>query len=65
MEGAATSGMTAIYTGLTAFASAMMGVWGSVVEFISKPANDIALIGVFAFLFVMGVKGIRSLITGV
>lgn len=57
--------MSAIYTGLTAFSTAMMSIWQSVITFISTEGNEISLIGVFAFLFVMGVKGIRSLITGV
>ena len=57
--------MTAIYTALTAFANAMISIWSSVVTFVTTSGNEIALIGVFAFLFVLGVKGIRSLITGV
>lgn len=63
MEGAAT--MEAIYTGLTAFGTAMIGIWGEVVEFLMTPGNSLALIGVWAFLFVMAVGGIRKLITGV
>lgn len=57
--------MTAIYTALTAFAAAMIGIWQEVVDFLMTTGNEIALIGVFAFLFVMGVGGIRKLITGV
>lgn len=54
-----------IGTFLPAFGSAMISVWQTVVTFLMKSGNEIALIGVFAFLFVMGVGGIRKLITGV
>lgn len=57
--------MATIYTSLTAFAAAMIGIWQEVVDFLMTTGNEIALIGVFAFLFVMGVGGIRKLITGV
>lgn len=45
--------------------SGMMGVWQAVVDFVTASGNEIALIGTVAFLFVMGVGGIRKLITGV
>lgn len=54
-----------IGTNLTAFAAAMLKIWQVVVTFLMTAGNQIALIGVFAFLFVMGVGGIRKLITGV
>lgn len=43
----------------------MMGVWQAVVDFVTASGNEISLIGTVAFLFVMGVGGIRKLITGV
>ena len=43
----------------------MLGIWSNVVEFITTSGNEICLLGVFAWLFVLGVGSIRRLITGV
>lgn len=45
--------------------SGMLGIWQSVIDFIMASGNEITLLGVFAWLFVMGVGGIRKLITGI
>lgn len=45
--------------------SGILGIWSSVVEFIMASGNEIVLLGVFAWLFVLGVGSIRKLITGV
>lgn len=53
-------------TGSTAVApSGMLGIWQAVLDFVTTPANGIARLGVYAWLFVMGVGGIRKLITGI
>ena len=45
--------------------SGMLGIWSAVVEFVMASGNEIVLLGVFAWLFVLGVGSIRKLITGV
>lgn len=45
--------------------SGMLGIWSAVVKFVMTSGNEIVLLGVFAWLFVLGVGSIRKLITGV
>lgn len=45
--------------------SGMLGIWQLVINFVMAEGNEIALLGVFAWLFVMGVGGIRKLVTGI
>lgn len=45
--------------------SGMLGIWQAVLNFVTADGNGIARLGVYAWLFVMGVGGIRKLITGV
>lgn len=43
----------------------MLGIWQAVVDFVTASGNEICLLGVFAWLFIMGVGSIRRMITGV
>lgn len=63
MEGA--TGMDAIYTLLTGFGTAMTSIWSSVITWIMASGHELALVGVLAWLFIMGVGGLRRLITGI
>lgn len=45
--------------------SGMLGIWQAVVNFITASGNEICLLGVFAWLFIMGVGSIRKMVTGV
>lgn len=57
--------MAAILTLLSSFATAMLGIWGDVVTFVTTADNSIVLIGLVAWLFVMATGGILRLIRGV
>lgn len=50
---------------LSTFGGGILGVWQVVVNFVTATGNEIALISVFAWLFVLGVGAIRRQITGV
>lgn len=45
--------------------SGMLGVWQSVLDFVTISGNAMARLGIYAWLFVMGVGGIRKLVTGI
>lgn len=50
---------------LTSFSSGILGIWQAVVGFVMANGNEIALIGVFAWLFITGVGSIRRMVTGI
>lgn len=50
---------------LSTFSGGILGVWQVVVNFVTATGHEIALISVFAWLFVLGVGAIRRQITGV
>ena len=43
----------------------MLGIWQAVIDFITASGNEICLLGILAWLFVMGVGSIRRMVTGV
>lgn len=43
----------------------MLGVWQKVLNFVTIEGNAMARLGIYAWLFVMGVGGIRKLVTGI
>lgn len=54
--------MTTILGYLGSFSTAMLGIWGDIVEFVTTSDNQIVLIGLVAWLFVMATGGILRLI---
>lgn len=54
--------MSAVLALLTSFASSMLAIWGDVVEFITTSGNEICLVGLIAWLFVMGTSGILRIV---
>lgn len=54
----------AIITGGGSGDTAYSGVWGSVLTFITTPANAICLIPLVAWLFVLGVSSVRKMYKG-
>lgn len=54
--------MTAIFTLLTSFAASMMDIWQEVITFLTTTGNEIALVGLIAWLFVMATGGILRLV---
>lgn len=72
MEEGAVSALSTIMSELGTFmgtagasGSGMLNIWQSVVGFVTTEGNAICRLGIYAWLFVMGVGGIRKLITGV
>lgn len=51
-------------THLPQFAQAMISIWESVMDFVVSPAGLFCWIGLLAWLFVMGTKGLKTLIPG-
>ena len=54
----------ALVTGGGSGETAYSGVWGSVISFITTPANAICLIPLVAWLFVLGVSSVRKMYKG-
>jgi len=44
--------------------SGMLGIWQAVLNFMTATGNELCLLGVLAWLFVMGVGGLRRMVTG-
>lgn len=57
--------MSTILGYLSSFATAILGVWSDIVEFVTTSDNQIILIGLVAWLFVLATGGILRLIRGV
>lgn len=49
---------------LPQFASAMIAIWGNVMDFALSEQGLFMWLGLLAWLFVMGSKGLKSLIPG-
>lgn len=49
---------------VSSFATTILSVWTSVITFITKAGNEICLIPLVAWLFVLGVSSVRKMYKG-